>query len=228
MFNYESCMRQSVVGWMQALKLIVKSEFTSPWGICDLVGLQFNKRHVAHRLKLGQTRSISSMTRAALLLLIPDIETHKSITMRRLACECASIVQPETVIEETQRLVTDGFVICRSGDRLQKINGWMPLQKRFIAVELKLKRVEEAMLQAESNFGFADESYIALPEELAMRVATRPARRKDFLTSGVGLLSVTPKSSVIIIRSRRRSAEKNPVAQLYSIEKFWQTCPKGN
>ena len=131
MFNYESCMKQSVVKWLQSLKFIVKSEFTSPWGICDLVGLQFNESHVSHRLKLGQTRSITSLTRAALLMLIPDVETRRSISLSHLARECSPAVPPEIVENEARRLVADGFVICESGERLQKVNGWMPLQKRF-------------------------------------------------------------------------------------------------
>ena len=228
MFDYESSMTQSVVNWLQSLKLVVKSEFTSPWGICDLVGLQFDECHVAHRLRLGQTRSICSLTRAALLLRIPDIETHKSITMSKLARDCSPAVPATIVAKETERLVEDGFVVRHSGERLQKLNGWMPLQKRFIAVELKIKRVEEAMVQAENNFGFADESFVALPEDLAHRISTRPIRKGDFQRSGVGLIAVSQKSSVVLIPSKRPTDRKSSVFQLYSVEKFWQTHPKGS
>jgi hypothetical protein len=228
MFVYESCMRRSVVRWMRALKLVVKSEFTTPWGICDLVGLQFNARHVEHRLKLGQTRPIGSLTRAALLLLIPDVETDKTITMRQLARECAPAMQHGIVAEETRRLEADGFVIRRSGNRLQKINGWMPLQKRFIAVELKLNRVEEAILQAENNLGFAEESYVALPKELAVRVAAKPARQERFRRSGIGLLSVAPKSTTVVIRACPQPLIENSAIQFYSVEKFWRTYLKDN
>lgn len=221
-------MKQSVVRWLQSLKLVIKSEFTSPWGICDLVGLQFNKGHVAHRLKLGQTQSISSMTRAALLLRIPDIETNNSITIKQLAQECSTALPRETVAKETTRLIEDGFVVCQNGERLQKINGWMPLQERFIAVELKLKRVEEALTQAENNFGFADESFVALPEDLALRIAAKSKRREDFERIGVGLISVTTKFASVLIPSSRPSCDKTSAVQLYSVEKFWQAAVKGS
>jgi hypothetical protein len=124
--------------------------------------------------------------------------------------------------------VADRFVLRLCGDRLQKLNGWMPPQKRLIAVELKVKRVREAMSQALNNFNFAAESYVALPEDLAIRVAAKPARWRSFLDGGVGLLGVTPRSCDIVIRSHRRSWFFDPAIQFYCIEKFWRTYPKGS
>jgi len=221
-------MTKPVLHWMQTLNLLIKSEFTSPWGICDLVGLSFNKRNVLRRLRLRQTRPVASITQAALLLNIPDIETGKSIALRKLIDHCAPSITPEVVIAETERLIKERFVIRSSDERLQKINGWMPLQKRLVAVEIKLKRVEEAMLQALNNLGFADESYIALPEALATRIA-KSARQDDFRQSGIGLLSVTSKSCNVIIRSRHQLPDReNSVVQFYCVEKFWRTCPRDN
>ncbi len=48
--------------------------------------------------------------------------------------------------------MNDGFIVRTDTQALQKINGWMPLQKRLVAVELKLSRVEEAISQAVNNF----------------------------------------------------------------------------
>jgi hypothetical protein len=131
----------------------------------------------------------------------------------------------EVVIEETQKLMDDKYV-TRKADRLQRVNGWMPLQKRFIAIELKLKRVGEAMLQAENNLGFADESYVGLPKRLANRIAASD-RRDDFYKRGIGLLAVTPNSCETLICSRRISAG-NPVFQFCCVEKFWRTTAKCN
>ena len=220
-------MWESVAQWMQALKLAVKSEFILPWGSCDLVGLSFNKRNVTHRLKLGQNRPISSVIRAALLLRIPDVGTCKSITIRHLNDEYSPAVSPEEVREHTHRLIEDGFVIQRPGDRLQKLNGWMPLQKRLIAVELKLNRVIEALSQAKNNFGFATESYVALPQDVALRVIKNVSKRNDFTESGVGLLAVTRSSCDVVIRSSKKTSADN-FLQLYCVEKFWRTRSKGN
>ncbi len=225
MFNSEAEMTGPVKRWMESLSLIVKAEFISPWGLCDLVGLSFRKRNVARRLRLGQRQPVTSMTRAALLLQIPDVDADEFMTMRQIIEACAPTLPEEVVVEEAQKLMEDKFVI-RKGNRLQKVNGWMPLQKRLIAIELKLKRVGEAMLQAQNNLGFADESYVGLPKDLAARMAGS-ARREDFCKRGVGLLAVTPISCEMLIRSRRVSAG-NAVFQFCCVEKFWRTVPKGN
>jgi len=221
-------MREPVAQWMRSQGLTIRAEFISPWGICDLVGLCFNEHNVARRNHLKQNRAVTSMVRAALLLKIPDIESNEAITINQLIKECSPSLIPERVTAEAERLVKDGFVLRRKRNSLQKINGWTPLQKRFIAIELKLKRVAEAILQAENNFGFADESYIALPDDLATRLAAKLARRETFKASGVGLLGVTSNSCKLLIPSHRQNIEKDAVVQFYCVEKFWSVCAKDN
>ncbi len=225
MFNREAEMTGPARRWMESLGLIVRSELISPWGICDLVGLSFNKPNVARRLQLGQRRPVTSMTRAALLLQIPDVETKQEVTLSQLIAACAPILPEEVVVAQAQALVEDKFVI-RNGDRLQKINGWMPLQRRLVSIELKLKRVEEAMLQAQNNLGFANESYVGLPLDLAIRVA-ESGRRDSFYRRGIGLVAVTPNTCEVLIRSRSMPVN-NPVFQFCCVEKFWRSAAKGN
>ncbi len=217
-----------VLRWMHSNNLIVKSEFITPWGKCDLVGLSFKKRNVAARLKLGQKRSVSSLTGSALLARIPDVETGEFITFKYLVEQCAQIICEEVIFEQTQRLIADGFVLSK-GNRLQRLNGWVPLHKQLIAVELKLNRVEEAISQARNNLIFADKSYVGLPMDLAVRLAAHGIRRMSFIDSGVGLLSVNRgKCEVLIPSIKRPSPRRNPVIQFYCVEKFWRTCPKDN
>ena len=225
MFKSEADMAEPVKLWMESLSLLVKAEFISPWGICDFVGLNFRNHNVARRLELGQRRAVTSTARAALLLQIPDIETNRCITLSELIAAFAPVLPEEVVLKEAQRLVADKFVV-RERDRLQKVNGWMPLQKRLMAVELKLKRIEEAIRQAQNNLGFSNESYVALPMELATRI-TSSNRREDFLKRGIGLLGVTPDSCMVLIRSRSVPSG-NPVFQFCCVEKFWRSLIKGN
>lgn len=219
-------MARPVVRWMLSMDLQVKSEFITPWGMCDLVGLNFKKRSVTARLKLGQKQPVGSLTGSALLAQIPDAATGRSISLKRLTEECVPTISEEIVLEQTRRLVASGFVRMR-GDRMQKLNGWMPLHKQLIAVELKLNRVEEAISQARNNLIFADSSYVGLPKELALRVASRRIRESSFLESGVGLLAVASGECEILIPSRH-SAKPDPVIQFYCVEKFWRTYPKGS
>src|ERR1022692_2067843 len=126
MFAKEFDMTASATRWMKSGGMAVKSEFVTPWGICDLVGLTFNPDNVAHRLHLKQTRAVSSITRAVLLLQIPDVETKMSISFDRLVRQCAPSIPEDVVSDETARLITDRFVVSPSRGRLQKVNGWMP------------------------------------------------------------------------------------------------------
>ena len=211
--------------WMALSDLLVKSEVISPWGICDLVGVSFRKRNVARRLELGQRNAVTSMTRAALLLQIPDIETKESVSIAELTARCGPFFSEETVLEEAQTLMKGRFVI-KEGDRLQKVNGWMPLQKRLIAIELKLNRIEEAMQQAENNLGFATESYVGLPQKLAVRIL-ESTRRDEFSERGIGLLAVGHDECNVLIQSRPAPTH-NPVFQFCCVEKFWRAFTKGN
>ena len=137
------------------------------------------------------------------------------------------MVPKETVVAETERLLSDNFAMVSKSGRLQRLNGWMPLQKRLVAVELKLRRVEEALLQAENNLGFADESFVALPKELATRVAGGP-RSNDFRESGVGLIGVTRSTCEVLIAPREKETSRNLAAQVYCVEKFWRTSSRGS
>jgi hypothetical protein len=165
------------------------------------------------------------MARAALLLQIPDVETNQSVTISELIAAFAPAIPEDWVVEEAEELVKDKFV-KREGNRLQKVNGWMPLQKRLLAIEVKLKRVEEAMVQAQNNLGFADESFVGLPKELAVRVASS-RRRGDFLKRGVGLLSVSQGTCEMLIRSRA-VLTGNPVFRFCCVERFWRNFSKGS
>lgn len=228
MFAKESDMAVAVTGWMKSSGMAIKSEFVTPWGICDLVGVTFNTANVAHRIRLKQTRSVGSITRAMLLLQIPDIETRKSISIDKLIRQCAPSIPREVVSDETARLIADHFVVSSSQGRLQKVNGWVPLQHRLVAVELKLSRINEAMQQALNNLRFVEESYVGLPSEVAHRVVARASRWSDYFDAGIGLLSVGKRRCKILIPAQKADGWIDTAIQLYSVEKFWRTRLKGN
>ena len=208
--------------------MAVKSEFVTPWGICDLVGLTFNLRNVDHRLQQKQTRAIGSITRTALLLQIPDVEDGKWTTLTRLVRQFAPSIPAEVVSEQIDRLIADHFVVSTSRGRLQKRNGWMPLQDRLVAVELKLSRIAEAMHQALNNLGFAEESYVGLPIEVAHRVASSPSRWSDYFDAGVGLVGVARRRCEVLVPARKVQGRADTAIRLYCVEKFWRTHIKGN
>jgi hypothetical protein len=222
-FAKESEMAKTAALWLKTAGMAVRSEFVTPWGICDLVGLRFNQKRVEHRLKLKQTKALSSITRAVLLLQIPDVEKRKSVSLERLIRKYTPSIPAEVIETETARLIADHFVVLTTRGGLQKVNGWIPLQDRLVAIELKLLRIEEAMRQAMNNLGFAEESYVGLPTDVARRVASNPSRWSMFFEAGVGLLSVSPCSCEVLVQARKSVKWTNSSIQLYCVEKFWRT-----
>lgn len=230
MFLKEADMSPSVTAWLRSLDLIVRAEFVTPSGMCDLVGLRFNAEKVACRIALKQRKQISSVSRAALLLHLPDIETRRSMSLIQIADHFRQVIPEEVVSAEIGRLIEDGFVRATARGRLQKLNGWMPLQERLVAVELKLSRVEEALQQAQANLSFAPESFVAFPIEVARRIEAGRKRWKSYFDQGVGLLGVRRLGCDVLIEARDGGEIFDPAVRMHCVEKFWRQRPlvKGN
>lgn len=226
MFSSESCMTQPTIEWMRSLGLFVRPEFITPWGKCDLVGVSFRKKSIRDRLRYGQTQAVTSLIGGTLLLRIPDIQTGESVRLSALATEYSGLISEHAIAEHTERLITQKFVRQSSNKGLQKLNGWFPLCKKVMAVELKLNRIEEAMTQAMNNLNFAQESYVGLPSTVALRLSAKRDRWAKYIESGVGLLGITPASCDIVIRSRRGESKPDDVLQFCSVEKFWRSYLK--
>ncbi len=148
LFERENEMAKPVHQWLRRQHLLIKSEFVLPWGICDLVGLSFNGQQVAKRLSFRQHRPIGPLQRIDLLRHIPDQESGSAITLNRLRklAEYRELAYPFE--RDLQMLIANRFVVATKNGSLQKVNGWMPLHERIVAVELKLYRISEAVSQA--------------------------------------------------------------------------------
>ena len=226
LFKQESDMVQPAMEWLRSLNLLIKREFHTPWGICDLVGLRFNEAKVQERLRLRQHSSIGTALRIALLQHIPDYRAHRSVSLERLQRMMDGILTADELRREITRLVDSNFVRRTRDGSLQKLNGWAPLQERVIALELKLSRVEDVHSQALSNLMFADESYVGLPATAAERL--RESRRcSEFTRSGVGIVSISRESCSVVLPSRRRNLAVSAVVQMHCAERFWRTRPRG-
>lgn len=222
MFARESEMAASVARWLARQGLLVKPEFVTPWGICDLVGVRLNKQRIAQRLHLKQRKPISSITRAAILLQVPEIETSSAISLDGLVENLGSAVSPSVIAKEIARLVSERYVIQSDHGDFQKVNGWMPLQERLVAVELKLARVEEALQQAKNNLGFAQESFVAFPFQVARRIASSKQNWIDHFGEGIGLIGVRESRCDVLVPAVQSTKFINQAIQLYSVEKFWR------
>ena len=222
MFRLESEMAPAVSLWLRADGLRVKQEFITPWGVCDLVALNFNQDRMAHRLHLRQTKPISSVIQAILLLQVPDAATERSTTLVTLAKRCSPFLSQDKVEHEIGRLIAARHLVQSKHGRLQKLNGWMPLHDRLVSVELKLTRVEEALQQARKNLDLGAESYVAFPSAVAERIAKKPERWQRYFDDGIGLLAVQHNNCTPLITARAHS-DFDQAVQLHTVEKFWRT-----
>lgn len=226
-FSYEREMLEPAARWLRDQGLMVKTEFPTPWGICDLVGCSLNKNRVRKRLNLRQTKPIGSLLRVHLLSLIPDEPDGRGIRIEDLHRVFGGYLDKERIGHEVARLVRDHFVEPTDFGTFYKVNGWMPLHKRLVAIELKLSRVDDAFRQAINNLGFADESYVAMPAQMARRLATHKTHAR-FKSKGIGLLAVDPGGCEVILKAVIRGARDDLVVQEHSVERFWLPHVRGS
>lgn len=222
LFKFESEMAPPVREWMRRAGLTIKSEFSLPWGICDIVGVSLNHTNVRKRTRLKQTKYIGPIRRIQLLQQIPDQDTGLAIFEEELEKGYGSETASLCLRTEVERLIAGRFVSRTKSGSLQKMNGWMPLQKRIVAVELKLARVSEAICQAAANKAFATESYAALPWQLAYRHA-RGRHASRFLEAGVGVLAVSERGCRVALKPSARGILTDTSLQIHCVERFWRS-----
>ncbi|MFC1636691.1 hypothetical protein ACFL5Z_17825 [Planctomycetota bacterium] len=213
--------------WLTSKGLMVKREFPTPWGICDLVGCSFNKRNVRKRLRLGQKKPVGSHLRVMLLSDIPEENDRPQITPSQLAETYSDFFDTERIVSELNRLEKDKFVQKTASGSVYKLNGWMPLQKKIVALELKLSRVQDVLHQAISNLEFADESYVGLPMKTASRLA-RSNTVSPFIEHGIGILGLNRENYKVFRSPTCRKKRTDPVFQSYCVERFWRHYSKGS
>jgi len=225
-FRYESELVAPAQAWLQRQGLLTRSEFAMPWGICDLVGLQFDTRHVKKRLALGQRRPIGPARRVALLARIPDRDTGRSVRLGTLRSLFGDLVSAETITEDLKRLIENKFACRTTRGTYQKLNGWEPLHRRLVAVELKLDRVQDALHQAMANLALTRESYVGMPMDRAARLQGGPNAAR-FRQANVGLLGIGPNTCRVLIPVPRGGPTRT-VPERHCAERFWRSYVKGS
>lgn len=226
-FDYEHQMAEPAKAWLVSKGLVVKREFPTPWGICDLVGCALNKRNVRKRLRLRQTKPIGSHLRVLLLAHIPEQEEARPITLQGFGDKFLQFLGESRIIAELDRLERDRFIRRTPHGSFYKVNGWMPLHKKLIALELKLSRISDALNQAISNLEFADESFVGLPFQTARRLLASK-RKQEFVAAGVGILGLTSTACRVLLRPSPSKSTPNIVIQTHCVERFWRTRAKDN
>ena len=215
-------MAKPVASWMADGGLLVKPEFSLPWGICDLVGVKFNPASEKKRLSYGQTKPVGPLARVHILSRIPEFDSGRCVSLKKLEKEFSLHVPSDVLRQEIHFLVRDRFVRSPRRGFFHKLNGWAPLHARIVAVELKLSRFSEAVNQAIANRAFATHSYIALPADLAARIV-QSNQRHALIQGGIGLLAVSEHSCRKVLEGSAKDFAYNDILQAYVAERFWRT-----
>lgn len=226
-FRYEREMLRPARQWLRSRGLLTRSEFATPWGVCDLVGCSFRSDSVAKRRELGQTKAIGSYIHVLVLSQVPEESEGATVTFDTLRRKLGWSNDESELARILSNLVRRRFLRKNRLGRYQRLNGWMPLQEAIVALELKLSRFRDALHQASAHLEFADESYVGLPMALSRAIANS-ARAHLLARLGVGLLGVSRRECEVLIPPRTHELAGTRPAQVHSVERFWRSYVRGS
>lgn len=214
-------MGPAAVAWLRGQGLVVKREFTLPWGICDFVGAALDPDRVQKRLALKQRETVGPISRVGVLLSLPDTEgSEAGMGLCELEARFGGLLSEAELRSELAVLARRNFVRTNGG-LFQKVNGWIPLHKRLVAIELKLDRVDDVLCQARKNKEATWESYVGLPMAVAERVQVGK-KRVEFEAAGVGILGLSGRKAEVLLPARHCGTRDSAVLEVHCIERFWR------
>jgi hypothetical protein len=226
-FLKESEMTPAVAAWLEVQGLVVRREFSLPWGICDLVAASLDRERVKKRIELRQREAVGPMSRVSVLLSLPDVDTNVAASFREIQAKLGGFFSEGEIAAELAVLTRKRFVRVDGNGYFQKVNGWIPLNERLIAVELKLDRVADALSQARKNKEVTWESYVALPVTLA-RAILGGKKRAEFEDCGVGLLGVSRRGVERLLPATRAGRSASSAVEMHCVERFWRGYATGS
>lgn len=218
-FLLESEMTGAVRRWLAARGMMTRLEYPAPWGICDAVGAELDRRAARERLSLGQRGAVGPLERVAILRRMPA--GGAPVSRGELCAAFAGRLPAAAVERHVAKLVAGRFVVEGVGGCLSRAGGRRPLVRRIVAVELKLRKVSEVLRQAAENRAFADESFVALPAELAARLR-RDGRLGEFRALGVGVLAVSRRGCSVVLAAGRAGHPRSEEVRAHCAEQFWR------
>jgi hypothetical protein len=213
----------TVLCWLSDQGLIVHmEEFVTPWGVADLLGIRFDIDRVKARIAAGHLDPVGDTHAMQLLLSLPPGGKSKRIS--ELARKFEPLLGPELFARAVRNLIRKRFVVQEGAMLVRRID-WMPYHEQLVAVELKLRRVDEALAQARRHKAITAESYVGMPAVIAERVAFTE-RRADFEAAGVGLLSVQDGDCKVLIPPNLSADTVIEVQELCAAEACWRKVSK--
>lgn len=217
-FRYEAEMTAVAATWLRDQGLVVHTEYPTPLGICDLVGVQLDRSRARARLQLGQRTPVTDVRKLALLGSMPLRASGRAATITELTRAC----DPDDVGDLAAGaawLLRHRYAIATSDGGYQSQAEWAPLERRIVALELKLDDLAGALRQAEARLTFATESLMGFPEGRAIAIAATYGARLQAL--GVGLLAVNRDGCRLLVSCGRSIEQPHQLLRAQCVERFW-------
>lgn len=212
-FRNERAMLSPIHLWLADQGFFTKYEFQTPWGICDLVGVRPLGEKTALRATAGITESIGSAQNVAVFLAIPKANSGRGISVDKLAESLGDYVGSGKLERSIKSLRKKRLIAVTPSGRLHRNDHWHPFFDAIVAVEFKLSRVEEVLLQATHHKGITQDSYVALPMATAQRALESKVRDR-IIDRGIGVIGLADQVCTILLPPRR-SAYPQSVASLH-------------
>lgn len=170
---------------------LTKTEIGVGYGIADLVLVQFNDDNCAIRKHNKQYQPLLKELYFRTLKYIPDFNNgSKPIELNRLI-EKTKLSKALLKYQVLRELEKNAFIVQKYTNCYFKINGWVPIAKRVIAVEAKIKDWRRGFYQANRYKSFADKVYLAVPPQISHLVDSELLKKHN-----VGLLVFDPQKSI--------------------------------
>ncbi len=221
--DLEAHLAGTVLRWLCEQGLLVQmEEFVTPWGVADVLGIRFNLDRVQARIAAGHLDPVTDTHAMQLLISLPTGGKPKRIS--DVARKFEPLFGP-ALFERVVRNLTRKRFIVQDGASLVRCTDWMPYHEQLVAVELKLRRVDEALAQARRHKAITPESYVGMPAVIAERVAFTD-RRAEFEAAGVGLISVQDGVCKVLIPPSISEETVIEAQRLSAAEACWRTVLK--
>ncbi len=171
-------------------------EYISAWGIADLVLLNFKIKKLNLRIKENLTSSVISKLGA---LVMSNLKYNQKTSLNELSNSCAK--DPKKLKSSILNFLLKKEYILEPKENFyiknKKLAG---VSREIIAIEFKKNDYKNAYYQAQRYKLFADKVYVAMPEE---SIKNALKYESLFKKNNVGLISVSTRSTKIIIASKK-------------------------
>jgi hypothetical protein len=192
----ERWMTDAACRWAEAEGLQCLLEYRTPWGVCDIAGVEIDRGKLNMRARSGQLRELGPLRRVAVF---EAFSSGDSLGMS-VSDVAALTGNPLASVERDLKFLQAGKFIteCKPGKFVRR-TPWAPLHKRIVAIELKAQSLSNVVAQAKANMSFATESYVGLPLATAAKLYGSD-RRSPLVEAGLGLLGTRHHGAEVLLK----------------------------